>query len=81
MDVQPSIRVDVNHGNSRGPPSSSPYRLGTLGDVFKLQVALVEIKLVGYLISNEIQIRHAIIVNVSKPYSSSIVEVLKRKDI
>src|SRR5579863_89591 len=64
IDIEKSVIIDIHNGDARRPCAVVWY-LGFVGDVFEMQVAGIEVKLVLALVSCKEQIDAAVIIEIA----------------
>jgi hypothetical protein len=75
VQVQPPVGIHVGHGYARCPAVGAYPRL--VGNVFKPQVAFVEVQAARDHVSGKVQVRQTVVVDVTDRHAATVVDVLK----
>jgi hypothetical protein len=74
IDVKKAIAVDVDHGHAGGPPRRI-LDTGFQGYFLEPKVALIQIKVISYLVPRKIQIDKTIIVEIPRSHPASVIVI------
>src|SRR5690606_332318 len=80
IDVDPSIAIDVGHGDAGAPVLGSCHASG-FGNVFEAEIALVEKEPIGPHVSGKEYVVEAVVVDVADAYPTPVVVISEGEDI
>jgi hypothetical protein len=80
IDVEPAVVVDVYHGDP-GAPHTILAEAGFVGDIFELEVALVEVQLIAAHIGGEEDIGEPVVVDIADGYAAAVVKIAEEEAI
>jgi hypothetical protein len=76
IDIQKTIPIDIGHADSCGPNALDP-KSRFLGNVFKFEIAFVQVKAIRGLVACKENIDQAIVVDVAECDAGSIEKIAK----
>ena len=74
IDIHQAVIIYINNRNA-SCPSAHTFYAGFFGNIFKFEIAFIEIQFAGHHIAGEINILQAIIIKISDANSAAIVNI------
>ena len=74
VNIQPTVVVDIHHGDPCVPVGVTHHTRSD-SNVFKLEVALVQVKFIFPLVGREVNILQTIVVDVSNSKPATVIKI------
>ncbi len=80
VDIEPAVAIDVDHGNA-GAPHAILAEACFVGDIFEMEVSLIQVELTRAHIGGEEDIGQAVVIDVADGYAAAVIEIAEKEAV